>query len=93
MATTEQWLWLLHRTPSGGIGGVKSRLSRTGLYARWSDHRLGGHHVGEFSWPGDASFLVGELHGARSQRLRLMGLLAGDELGVRQLVTRGCDGA
>ena len=88
MATTEQWLWLLHRTPTGGVGGVKSRLSRSGLHARWSDRRLSGHHVGEFSWPADASFLIGELRGVRSQRLRLMGLLAGDELGVRELVTR-----
>jgi hypothetical protein len=32
--------------------------------------------------------LLPELHGTRPQRLRLIGLLAGDELGMRHLVTR-----
>jgi hypothetical protein len=77
----------------GGIGGVKSRLSRTGLHSCWSDHWLRAHYVAELSWPESAWFLVGELHGRRSQRLRLMGLLAGDELGVRELVTRRGDDA
>jgi hypothetical protein len=88
MAISDTWLWLLHRTLDGGVGGVKSRFSRGGLHARWDDHRLQSHHVGEVSWPADLWFIAGELHGTRPQRLRLIGLLAGDELGMRHLVTR-----
>ena len=88
MAVSDDWLWLLHRTVHGGVGGVKSRFSRGGLHARWDDHRLQSLHVGELSWPAHPWFIAGELHGPRPQRLRLIGLLAGDELGVRHLVTR-----
>ena len=34
MAVSDDWLWLLHRTRDGGVGGVKSRFSRSGLHAR-----------------------------------------------------------
>ena len=82
------WVWLLHQTSDGDIGGVKSRFSRTGMHSRWTDHRPRSYHVGELSWPADPWFIAGELHGPRAQRLRLIGLLAADELGVRHLVTR-----
>jgi hypothetical protein len=88
MAVTDAWLWLLHQTRDGEIGGVKSRFSRAGMHSRWTDHRVCSHHVGELSWPAEPWFIAGELHGARAQRIRLIGLLAGDELGVRDLVTR-----
>jgi hypothetical protein len=88
IAVSDSWLWLLHRTDNGNIGGVKSRFSRAGIHTHWTDHRLGSSHLGELSWPADPWFIAGELHGPRDQRLRLIGLLAGDELGVRQLVTR-----
>jgi hypothetical protein len=52
------------------------------------DHRLQAHHTGELSWPADAWFISGDLHGTRPQRLRLIGLLAAGELGMRQLVHR-----
>jgi hypothetical protein len=79
---------MLHQTRSRDIGGVKSRFSRAGLGTRWIDHRDRSHHHGELSWPTTPSFIAGELHGPRAQRLRLIGPLAGDELGVRHLVTR-----
>ena len=58
------------------------------MHSRWTDHRPRSDHVGELSWPADPWFIAGELHGPRAQRLRLIGLLAGDELGLRHLVTR-----
>ena len=88
MAVSDTWVWLLHRTPNRDIGGVKSRFSRTGVHSRWTDDRRRTVHRGELSWPADPWFIGGELHGPRPQRLRLIGLLAGDELGVRHLVTR-----
>jgi hypothetical protein len=88
MAVSDTWVWLLHRTPNGDIGGVKSRFSRTGMHSRWTDDRRRSVHRGELSWPADPWFIAGELHGPRPQGLRLIGLLAGDELGVRNLVTR-----
>lgn len=88
IAATDGWLWLLYRTPNGGIGGVKSKFGRRGLHGRWTAYRLKAHHLGELSWPEDTWFIAGELHGKRPQRLRLIGLLAGDELGVRHLVNR-----
>lgn len=88
MAVSDTWVWLLHQTGNGNIGGVKSRFSRAGMHTRWTDHRLGSRHFGELSWPADPWFIAGELHGPRAQRLRLIGLLAGDELGIRHLVTR-----
>jgi hypothetical protein len=88
VALTSEWLWLLHQTPAGGIGGVKSRCGRRGLHARWVHRRLRAHHLAELSWPRDAWFMLGELSGNRAQRLRLMGLLAGDELELRGLVER-----
>ncbi len=88
MAVSDTWVWLFHQTPDGDVGGVKSRFSRAGMHTRWTDDRLRSHHRGELSWPADPWFITGELHGPRPQRLRLIGLLAGDELGVRHLVTR-----
>ena len=38
MAVSDTSVWLLHRTPDGSIGGVKSRFSRVALHARWVDH-------------------------------------------------------
>ncbi len=88
IAVSETWVWLLHQTQAGGIGGVKSRFSRAGINSRWTERRSRSHHHGELSWPADPWFIAGELHGPRPQRLRLIGLLAGDELGIRHLVTR-----
>jgi hypothetical protein len=88
IAVSDTWLWLFHQTPDGDIGGVKSRFSRGGMQTRWTDQRPRSDHLGELSWPADPWFIAGELHGPRPQRLRLIGLLAGDELGVRHLVTR-----
>lgn len=87
MALTATSIWLLHRTPDGSIGGVKSRFSRTGVHTRWAHHSAHCSHTGELSWPADPWFIAGELHGPSGQRLRLIGLLAADELGVRQLLT------
>jgi hypothetical protein len=91
IAVSDTWLWLFHQTADGDIGGVKSRFSRAGMHSRWAEHRLRSHHLGELSWPADPWFIAGELHAPRDQRLRLIGLLAGDELGVRHLVTRTAD--
>ena len=88
IAVTDTCVWLFHQTSDGNIGGVKSRFSRTGMHSRWTDHRPRSYHVGELSWPADPWFIAGELHGPRAQRLRLIGLLAADELGLRHLVTR-----
>ena len=88
IAVTDTCVWLFHQTSDGNIGGVKSRFSRTGMHSRWTDRRPRSYHVGELSWPADPWFIAGELHGPRAQRLRLIGLLAADELGLRHLVTR-----
>jgi hypothetical protein len=88
IAVSDTSVWLLHRTRGRKVGGVKSRFSRAGLRSRWTDHRAFSYHLGELSWPADPWFIAGELHGPRGQRHRLIGLLAGDELGVRELVTR-----
>ena len=88
IAVSDTSVWLLHRTRGRKVGGVKSHFSRAGLRSRWTDHRAFSYHLGELSWPADPWFIAGELHGPRGQRHRLIGLLAGDELGVRELVTR-----
>lgn len=89
IVVSDSALWLLHRGVDDTVGGVKSRFLREQMHARWIDHRLQSHHVAELSWPADPWFIRGDLQGPRAQRLRLIGLLAGDELGVRHLVTRG----
>ena len=88
IAVGDTSVWLLHRTRGRKVGGVRSRFARAGLHSRWTDHRAFSYHLGELSWPADPWFIAGELHGPRGQRHRLIGLLAGDELGVRELVTR-----
>jgi hypothetical protein len=87
MAVSDTSIWLLHTTADGSIGGVKSRFSRTGVHTRWAHHPANCSHAGELSWPADPWFIAGELYGPQDQRLRLIGLLAADELGVRQLLT------
>ena len=87
MAVSDTSLWLLHATADGSIGGVKSRFSRTGVHTRWTQHPARFSHTGELSWPADAWFIAGELHGPYRQRVRLIGLLAADDLGIRQLLT------
>ena len=87
MAVSDTALWLLHTTADGSIGGVKSRFSRTGVHTRWAPHPTDRSHTGELSWPADPWFIAGELHGPPDQRLRLIGLLAADELGLRQFLT------
>ena len=88
IAVGDTSVWLLHRTRGRKVGGVRSRFARAGLHSRWTDQRAFSYHLGELSWPADPWFIAGELHGPRGQRHRLIGLLAGDELGVRELVTR-----
>lgn len=88
IAISDTSIWLLHHTHGRKIGGVKRRFPRAGLHTHWTDHRAFSYHQAELSWPADPWFIAGELHGPRSQRHRLIGLLAGDELGVRDLVTR-----
>jgi hypothetical protein len=88
IAVSDTWIWLLNRGLDGSVGGVKSRFSRAGLHARWIPDRHHSQHLAELSWPADPWFIAGDLHGACAQRLRLIGLLAADELGLRHLVTR-----
>jgi hypothetical protein len=88
LALSPSWIWLLHRSVDGRIGGVKARYGRGGLHARYDDRHWHGHHIAELSWPADRWYMTGELHGPRAQRLRFMGLLAADELGIRELVHR-----
>ena len=45
IAVSDTWIWLLHQTSDGDVGGVKSRFSRTGMHSRWTDHRARSYHV------------------------------------------------
>jgi hypothetical protein len=86
VALAEHDLWLLHDAAAAGIGGVWDQLLRTGLHIHAHEHR--GHHHVELSWPTHARLLVGQLRGPREPRRRLLGLVAADELGLRELLNR-----
>lgn len=88
IALTDQDLWLLYREQKARIGGVHSRLPRTGLHPVWRRRRLAGNHIGELCWPDRPWFCRGELDGPVEQRLRLIGLLAADQLTLRREVSR-----
>jgi hypothetical protein len=89
MALTSDCLWLLYRDDAGtAIGGVHSQMRRAGLHPVWRQRRVRDDHIGELSWPQAPWFIRGELGGPLAQRLRLIGLLAADQLTLRREVTR-----
>jgi len=89
LALTDSDVWLLYRDDAGtAIGGVHSQLRRSGLHPVWRHRRVRDDHIGELSWPEHPWFIRGELGGALPQRLRLIGLLAADQLTLRKEVAR-----
>ena len=89
LALTDTGVWLLYRDDAGTpIGGVHRQLRRSGLHPVWRHRRLRDDHIGELSWPEHPWFIRGELGGELAQRLRLIGLLAADQLTLRKEVAR-----
>ena len=86
VALGHQTLWFLHDATLGRLGGVWDALPRQGLHILATE-RHHGHDV-ELSWPLMPRLLIGTLGGPAENRRRLLGLLAADELGVRDLLDR-----
>lgn len=86
VALGHQTLWFLHDATLGRLGGVWDALPRQGLHVLAAKRR-DGHDV-ELSWPLMPRLLIGSLAGPAEDRRRLLGLLAADELGVRDLLDR-----
>jgi len=79
-------LWFLHDATPARLGGVWDALPRHGLHILAAE-RPDGHDI-ELSWPLMPRLMIGALGGPADQRRRLLGLLAADELGVRDLLDR-----
>ena len=86
IALGDQTLWFLNDATLGRLGGVWDALPRQGLHIRATDRR--DSHEVEMSWPLMPRLLIGLLGGPAPERQRLLGLLAADELGVRDLLDR-----
>jgi hypothetical protein len=86
VALGHQTLWFLHDATLGRLGGVWDALPRQGLHILAAERRHG--HDVELSWPLIPRLLIGSLGGPAEDRRRLLGLLAADELGVRDLLDR-----
>ena len=86
IALGDQTLWFLHDATLGRLGGVWDGLPRQGLHILAGEHRA--NHDVELSWPLMPRLIIGSLTGPAPERTRLLGLLAADELGVRDLLDR-----
>jgi hypothetical protein len=86
IALGDQTVWFLHDATLGRLGGVWDALPRQGLHSLTTESR--DHHDVELSWPLMPRLLIGTLRGTATERRRLLGLLAADELGVRDLLDR-----
>jgi len=86
----EQTVWFLHDSTLGRVGGVWDALPRYGLHTLATEHRTS--HDVEMSWPQLPRLIIGRLGGAATERRRLLGLLAADELGLRAETERRHDG-
>ncbi|MGO9754663.1 MAG: hypothetical protein ACLP8S_01085 [Solirubrobacteraceae bacterium] len=84
VALSDTHLLLFHQTPTGGVGGVKSRFTRAGAHTRWVAQP--DEHLAEISWPENLWMITLRVRGPRAQRELLRGLLAADELGVRGIL-------
>ncbi len=87
VALSDTHLLLFHQTPTGGVGGVKSRFTRAGAHTRWEEQP--DEHLAEISWPENLWMITLRVRGPREQRELLRGLLATDELGVRGILKDG----
>jgi hypothetical protein len=86
VALGQHTLWFLHDATLGRLGGVWDALPRQGLHILAAERR--DRHDVELSWPLMPRLLIASLGGPASERRRLLGLLAADELGVRDLLDR-----
>jgi len=85
IALGEQTIWFLHDATLGRLGGVWDALPRQGLHIAAQEQAR--QHDVELSWPQHARLIIGTLDGPREHRTRLLGLLAADELGLREILT------
>jgi hypothetical protein len=65
------------------IGGIWDAIARHGLTIHTKAFRAS--HQLDLSWPQQARLITGRLYGPRSQRERLIGILAQDELRAGEL--------